>query len=162
RHMARAPDLRSAAENWANPGKRLAAHVQPRHRNDLRRVAAETGRRGQDPRQVERALVCDRRRRAHREGRARRLRIENSFPSPFCSMIKLGILPSGRGSNFLAIADSVAEGRLKAEIAVVISNRPDAPGIEAAHRRGLNAIVLPSRGLDREIYDRQLIAALLP
>jgi phosphoribosylglycinamide formyltransferase-1 len=69
-------------------------------------------------------------------------------------------LLSGRGSNFLAIADSIASGKLDAEIAVVISNRTDAPGIDAARARGLNAVVLPSRGLDREIYDRQLVAEL--
>src|SRR5580698_4325036 len=71
-------------------------------------------------------------------------------------MNRLGILISGRGSNFLAIADSIAAGRLNAEIAVVISNRPDAPGLAAARERGLNAVALPSKGLDREIYDRQL------
>jgi phosphoribosylglycinamide formyltransferase-1 len=75
-------------------------------------------------------------------------------------MNRLGILLSGRGSNFLAIADSIAEGRLSAEIAVVISNREDAPGIAAARERGLNAQVLASKGLDREIYDRQLISVL--
>lgn len=73
---------------------------------------------------------------------------------------RLGILLSGRGSNFLAIADSVAAGRIPAEIAVVISNRPGAPGIAAALDRGLNAVTLPSKGLDREIYDRQLIDTL--
>src|SRR5579862_1705255 len=73
---------------------------------------------------------------------------------------RLGILLSGRGSNFAAIADSIAKGRLDAEIAVVISNRPDAPGIGLARERGLNAQVLDSKGLDREIYDRQLIAEL--
>lgn len=71
---------------------------------------------------------------------------------------RLGILLSGRGSNFLAIADSIASGRLDAEIAVVISNRPDAAGIALARERGLNARVLPSAGLDREVYDRQLVA----
>lgn len=73
---------------------------------------------------------------------------------------RLGILLSGRGSNFLAIADAVAAGRLDAEIAVVISNRPEAPGIAAAAALGLNARVIPSSGLDREIYDRQLVAEL--
>jgi phosphoribosylglycinamide formyltransferase 1 len=75
-------------------------------------------------------------------------------------MTRLGILLSGRGSNFVAIADSIAEGRLNAEIGVVISNRPEAPGIAVAQERGLNAVVLPSRGLDREVYDRQLIEEL--
>ncbi len=75
-------------------------------------------------------------------------------------MRRLGILLSGRGSNFVAIADSVASGRLPAEIAVVISNRPDAPGIALAQDRGLNAVILASRGLDREVYDRHLVAEL--
>lgn len=73
---------------------------------------------------------------------------------------RLGILLSGRGSNFEAIADSIAEGRLDAEIAVVISNRPEARGLEAARTRGLNAVSIPSKGLDREVYDRLLIAEL--
>jgi phosphoribosylglycinamide formyltransferase-1 len=73
---------------------------------------------------------------------------------------RLGILISGRGSNLLAIADSIASGKLDAEIAVVISNRREAPGIDAARERGLNAVVLPSLGLDREIYDRQLLGVL--
>jgi len=73
---------------------------------------------------------------------------------------RLGILISGRGSNFLAIAGSVAAGLIDAEIAVVISNRPEAPGIAAAKERGLNAVTLPSRGLDREVYDRRLVAEL--
>ena len=75
-------------------------------------------------------------------------------------MKRLGILLSGRGSNFLAIAEHVAAGELKAEIAVVISNRPDAKGLEIARARGLNAVSLPSKGLDREIYDQLLIDEL--
>jgi len=73
---------------------------------------------------------------------------------------RLGILISGRGSNFEAIADQVAAGAIPAEIAVVISNRPEAPGLEAARRRGLNAVSIPSKGLDREVYDRMLIEEL--
>jgi len=73
---------------------------------------------------------------------------------------RLGILISGRGSNFLAIADAIASVKLNAEIAVVISNRADALGIAAARERGLNAVVLPSQGLAREAYDLQLIAEL--
>jgi len=73
---------------------------------------------------------------------------------------RLGILISGRGSNFMAIADSIAQGRLHAEIAVVISNRPEAEGLRAARERGIYAVSLPSQGLDREVYDRQLIAEL--
>ncbi len=75
-------------------------------------------------------------------------------------MKRLGILISGRGSNFEAIADQVAAGAIPAEIAVVISNRPEAPGLEAARRRGLNAVSIPSKGLDREVYDRMLIEEL--
>ena len=75
---------------------------------------------------------------------------------------RLGILISGRGSNFEAIADSVAGGALEldAEIAVVIANRADARGLETARARGLNAVCLPSKGLDREVYDRMLVAEL--
>ena len=78
-------------------------------------------------------------------------------------MKRLGILISGRGSNFEAIADSVAGGALGslgAEIAVVISNRADARGLDRARARGLNAVCLPSKGLDREVYDRMLAAEL--
>jgi len=73
---------------------------------------------------------------------------------------RLGILLSGRGSNFEAIADSVAGGRLDAEIAIVISNRPEARGLEIARERGLPAICIPSKGVPRDTYDRQLIAEL--
>jgi len=75
-------------------------------------------------------------------------------------MKHLGILLSGRGSNFEAIAESVAAGRIDAEIAVVISNRPEARGLEIARQRGLNAVCLPSKGLDREVYDRLVVAEL--
>jgi len=72
----------------------------------------------------------------------------------------LGILISGRGSNMLAIADSIAARRLDAEIAVVISNRGDAPGIAAARERGFHTLAMVSKGLDREEYDRKLIDEL--
>jgi phosphoribosylglycinamide formyltransferase 1 len=75
-------------------------------------------------------------------------------------MRRLGILLSGRGSNFQAIADAIDAGKLDAEIAVVISNRADAPGIEIARQRNLEAAVLPSKNLDREVYDRQVVAKL--
>ena len=75
-------------------------------------------------------------------------------------MTRLGVLLSGRGSNFQAIAESISAGRISAGIAVVIGNRADAPGLAAARERGLTTICLPSKGLDRETYDRQLIAAL--
>jgi len=73
---------------------------------------------------------------------------------------RLGILLSGRGSNFEAIADNVTSGRIDADIAIVISNRPEAHGLDGARQRDLPAICIPSRGLDREIYDRMLIDEL--
>jgi phosphoribosylglycinamide formyltransferase-1 len=73
---------------------------------------------------------------------------------------RLGILLSGRGSNFEAIADNVAAGDLDAEIAVVIGNRPEARGLEVARQRGLNAVCLPSKGLDRNFYDAMLAGEL--
>ena len=75
-------------------------------------------------------------------------------------MKRLGIVLSGRGSNFVALADNVASGTLEAEIAVVLSNRPEAAGIELARKRGLNAVTLPSKGIAREDYDRSLVAEL--
>jgi phosphoribosylglycinamide formyltransferase-1 len=75
-------------------------------------------------------------------------------------MKRLGILLSGRGSNFEAIADNVAAGKIPAEIAVVISNRPEARGLEVARQRGLNAVCIPSKGMEREAYDRLLIEEL--
>ena len=78
-------------------------------------------------------------------------------------MKRLGILISGRGSNFEAMAENVASGALGVlgvEIAVVISNRAEARGLEAALARGMNAVCLPSKGLDREVYDRMLVAEL--
>ncbi len=73
---------------------------------------------------------------------------------------KLGILLSGRGSNFMAIADNIAAGKIDAEIAVVISNRAAAPGIDEARRRGFDARVIPSKGLEREHYDRAVVEVL--
>ncbi len=76
-------------------------------------------------------------------------------------MHSLGILLSGRGSNFVAIADSIDAGRIPdARIAVVISNRVDAPGIATARARGLNAVVIPSKGKAREEHDREVVAVL--
>src|SRR6266699_3862564 len=76
-------------------------------------------------------------------------------------MKNLGILLSGRGSNFVAIADSIDAGRIpNARIAIVISNRSDAPGIETARKRGLKALVIPSKGKDRETHDREGVAVL--
>jgi phosphoribosylglycinamide formyltransferase-1 len=74
---------------------------------------------------------------------------------------RIGVLLSGRGSNFEALADSIASSRIpNAEIAIVISNREDAPGIGRAKTRGIPTRVIPSKGLERETYDRQVVAAL--
>jgi phosphoribosylglycinamide formyltransferase 1 len=76
-------------------------------------------------------------------------------------MHSLGILLSGRGSNFVAIADSIDAGRIPgAQIAVVISNKVNAPGIATARDRGLNVLVIPSRGKAREEQDYEVVAAL--
>jgi phosphoribosylglycinamide formyltransferase-1 len=75
-------------------------------------------------------------------------------------MRRLGILISGRGSNFQAIADSIESGRLNAEIAVVISNRESAAGLDIARTLGIPAVCIPSKGLDREVYDRRIAAEL--
>src|SRR4051794_24618716 len=73
----------------------------------------------------------------------------------------LGVLISGRGSNLQAIIDAVAAGRLDARIAVVISNRTDAAGLERAARAGIETVVLPHRTYpSREDYDRALVAEL--
>src|SRR6202007_1549049 len=83
-------------------------------------------------------------------------------PSQQLAIMKsLGILLSGRGSNFVAIADSIDAGRIPdARIAVVISNQADAPGIATARQRGLSALVIPSKGKPREQHDREVVAAL--
>jgi phosphoribosylglycinamide formyltransferase-1 len=74
---------------------------------------------------------------------------------------RIGVLLSGRGSNFEALAESVAAGRIpNAEIAVVISNREGAPGIDRAKSRGIATRAIPSKGLEREAYDRQVVAVL--
>ncbi len=74
---------------------------------------------------------------------------------------RLGILLSGRGSNFLAIAEGIAQGRIPhTEIAVVISNRRDAPGITAAGSAGLVTQVIEPRGRPRAEHDAEIIASL--
>ena len=74
---------------------------------------------------------------------------------------RIGVLLSGRGSNFEALAESVSAGRIPgAEIAVVISNKPDAKGLERAKARNIPTRMIPSKGLEREAYDRQVAAVL--
>jgi phosphoribosylglycinamide formyltransferase 1 len=73
---------------------------------------------------------------------------------------RLGILLSGRGSNFEAIADRIGAGKLNAEIAIVISNVETAPGLANAKARGLSTAYIPSRNKPREEFDREVIEAL--
>jgi phosphoribosylglycinamide formyltransferase 1 len=73
---------------------------------------------------------------------------------------RLGILISGRGSNLEAISKQIEDGEIDAEIAVVISSRPDAWGLHAARERGLQTAAIPSKGLDREVYDQLLLQEL--
>lgn len=75
-------------------------------------------------------------------------------------MKNLGILISGRGSNFEAIARNVEGGTIPAKIAVVVSNREEAPGLERARQMGLSARFIASRGKDREAYDREVVETL--
>ncbi len=74
--------------------------------------------------------------------------------------MRLGILISGRGSNFEAIANSIARKKLEAEVAIVICNRPNAAGLDIARERGIPMRVIHSAGMDRETYDRLLIDEL--
>jgi phosphoribosylglycinamide formyltransferase-1 len=74
---------------------------------------------------------------------------------------RIGVLLSGRGSNFEALADSIAAGRIPgAEIVLVVSNREDAPGLARAAARGIPARAIPSKGLPREAYDRLVVAEM--
>jgi phosphoribosylglycinamide formyltransferase-1 len=74
---------------------------------------------------------------------------------------RIGVLLSGRGSNFEALADSVSAGRIpNAELSIVVSNKPNAPGLERAAARNIPTRAIPSKGLEREVYDRQVAAVL--
>src|SRR6266567_5580428 len=91
----------------------------------------------------------------------REVDVQSAINNQQSAMHSLGILLSGRGSNFVAIADSIDAGRISdARIAVVISNAADALGIETARQRGLNAQVIPSKGRPRAEHDRDVVAAL--
>ncbi len=76
-------------------------------------------------------------------------------------MKRIAVLLSGRGSNFEAIAESVRAGRIRdAELTIVVSNRESAGGIEKTRQRGIEAVVIPSKGKQREEYDREVVALL--
>jgi phosphoribosylglycinamide formyltransferase-1 len=86
---------------------------------------------------------------------------QSAFNNHKSTMHSIGILLSGRGSNFVAIADSIEAGRIAdVRIAVVISNKADAPGIATARQRGLSVLAIPSKGKPREEHDREVVAAL--
>jgi len=74
--------------------------------------------------------------------------------------MRLGVLISGRGSNFEAISNNINRRKLDAEMGIVISNRASAPGLEIARQRGIPMRVIPSQGMDREAYDRLLVEEL--
>jgi phosphoribosylglycinamide formyltransferase-1 len=74
---------------------------------------------------------------------------------------RIAVLLSGRGSNFEALAENISAGKIPgAEIAIVISNKPDAQGLERAKSRGIPTRMIPSKGLEREAYDRLVVATL--
>ena len=75
-------------------------------------------------------------------------------------MKRLGILLSGRGSNFEAIARNVQAGKIPAEFAVVISNKQEALGLVRAMEMGLETRFIPSKGKEREAFDREVVAVL--
>jgi folate-dependent phosphoribosylglycinamide formyltransferase PurN len=72
----------------------------------------------------------------------------------------VAILLSGRGSNFLALSDAIEAGEIPARIVLVVSNKPDAAGLEHARGRNYEAICVPSAGIEREAYDRQVVEEL--
>jgi phosphoribosylglycinamide formyltransferase-1 len=77
-------------------------------------------------------------------------------------MKRIAILVSGRGSNFEAIAANIRAGRLEAEIAAVVANNPEAKALDTARSLGLNAICLPSKGIDSDTYAAQVVETLAP
>jgi phosphoribosylglycinamide formyltransferase-1 len=75
-------------------------------------------------------------------------------------LTKVAVLLSGRGSNLVALADACARGDIPAEIAVVVSNRADAAGLERARERGIEAVAIPGRGLSRHEHEAKVLAAV--
>ena len=75
-------------------------------------------------------------------------------------MTRVAVLLSGRGSNFVALADACDRGEVPAEIVLVLSNRPDAPGLERARERGVAAQAIPGKGRSRDEHERLLVAAV--
>lgn len=82
------------------------------------------------------------------------------LPDPRSSRAKVAVLLSGRGSNFLALADACARGEVPAELVLVLSDKPEAPGLERARERGIPGRAIPRRGLGQREQERQMLAAL--
>jgi phosphoribosylglycinamide formyltransferase-1 len=76
------------------------------------------------------------------------------------ALTRVAVLLSGRGSNFVALAEACSRGEVPAEIVLVVSNRPDAPGVERARELGLPAAVIPGKGMTREKHEAKVTAAL--
>ena len=76
------------------------------------------------------------------------------------SVAKLAVLLSGRGSNFVALADACARGEVPASIVVVIANRADAPGLERARERGIPTHAIPGKGLSRAAHEARVVEAI--
>ena len=83
---------------------------------------------------------------------------EPRAPGP--GLARLAVLLSGRGSNLVAIANACARGEVPAEIALVVSNKRDAPGLERARERGIPAVAVPGRGISREEHERLVVAEI--
>ena len=75
-------------------------------------------------------------------------------------LTRIAVLLSGRGSNLVVLADACARGEVPAEIALVVSNRPDAPGLERARERGITAIAISGKGLTRDEHERRVAEAI--
>lgn len=72
----------------------------------------------------------------------------------------LGVLLSGRGSNFLAIHAAIERGEIPARIVLVASNLADAPGLAKARELGLPAVAIPHQGTPRRVQEEKVLAAL--
>jgi len=75
-------------------------------------------------------------------------------------LTRVAVLLSGRGSNFVALAEACARGEAPAQLVLVISNKPDAPGLERARELGIPGLAIPSKGLSREEHERKMIEAI--
>jgi formyltetrahydrofolate-dependent phosphoribosylglycinamide formyltransferase len=185
RALIDAGDFRALADDRQHPRRRLASHLQSRDRHGARSREQEAGQGGEGAAQDGRGVLSRRgdcrvgqaprglqmmepgvgsgnsqtKEPAYRADKAAHAVKPGSWESGDRNR-KIGILLSGRGSNFEAIARNVAAGAIDAEIAMVISNRPEARGLAVAREMGLNAVCIPSKGIGREAYDATVAAEL--